>query len=255
MARRMCRCRMSGSIPKIHTVKVGLNYRMWDRPPSAASARLRHQAAHTSGIDGLERPRPDHSHSRRAIRASARRIKAPTACPAADSVSETWTVGAFLGWRLWEGGEFYFNPELAQGFGIGGTLGLAGFSNGEAQKGGASIRNFARNAIPSARHSVWAANRKTSPTRPINLPGKRDIDRITVTVGRFAVGDFFDGNSYAKDPRARFHELGDVGFRAPTIFPPICRASPAAPSSNSIARTGRFAPAFSRCPARRTATS
>jgi len=36
------------------------------------------------------------------------------------------------------------------------------------------------------------------------LAGKRDIDRITVIVGRFAIGDFFDGNSYAKDPRADF---------------------------------------------------
>ena len=36
------------------------------------------------------------------------------------------------------------------------------------------------------------------------LPGKRDIDRITLIVGRFAVGDFFDNNSYAKDPRADF---------------------------------------------------
>ena len=36
------------------------------------------------------------------------------------------------------------------------------------------------------------------------LPGKRDIDRITLIVGRFAVGDFFDNNSYAHDPRADF---------------------------------------------------
>jgi len=36
------------------------------------------------------------------------------------------------------------------------------------------------------------------------LPGKRDIDRVTLIVGRFAVGDFFDGNAYAKDPRADF---------------------------------------------------
>jgi len=36
------------------------------------------------------------------------------------------------------------------------------------------------------------------------LAGKRDIDRVTVTVGRFAVGDYFDGNSYAKDPRIDF---------------------------------------------------
>jgi high affinity Mn2+ porin len=36
------------------------------------------------------------------------------------------------------------------------------------------------------------------------LPGKRDIDRITLIVGRFAVGDFFDNNAYAHDPRADF---------------------------------------------------
>ena len=39
---------------------------------------------------------------------------------------------------------------------------------------------------------------------PMQLPGKRDIDRVTVTVGRFAIGDYFDGNSYAKDPRIDF---------------------------------------------------
>src|SRR6202171_6158044 len=39
---------------------------------------------------------------------------------------------------------------------------------------------------------------------PLQLAGKRDIDRVTLTVGRFAVGDFFDGNAYAKDPRADF---------------------------------------------------
>jgi hypothetical protein len=37
---------------------------------------------------------------------------------------------------LWQGGELYFNPELDQGFGIGSTMGLAGFPNGEAQKAG-----------------------------------------------------------------------------------------------------------------------
>lgn len=36
------------------------------------------------------------------------------------------------------------------------------------------------------------------------IAGTRDVDRVTITVGRFAVGDFFDGNAYAKDPRADF---------------------------------------------------
>ena len=81
---------------------------------------------------------------------------------------ETWTVGAFLGWRLWDGGELYFGPELAQGFEIGGTLGLAGFSNGEAQKGAPSILDSARNAISFGRLSDWEANRKKWPMPPIS---------------------------------------------------------------------------------------
>lgn len=39
---------------------------------------------------------------------------------------------------------------------------------------------------------------------PNQLPGKSDIDRITLIVGRFAIGDFFDNNAYAHDPRADF---------------------------------------------------
>jgi high affinity Mn2+ porin len=39
---------------------------------------------------------------------------------------------------------------------------------------------------------------------PNQLPGKQDIDRISVTIGRIAVGDIFDANTYAHDPRADF---------------------------------------------------
>ena len=56
--------------------------------------------------------------------------------PGGGQVRETWTATAFIGHRLWDGGEFYINPELAQGFGLASTLGLGGFSNGEAQKAG-----------------------------------------------------------------------------------------------------------------------
>ena len=37
----------------------------------------------------------------------------------------------YLGRRLWNGGELYFNPEFNQGFGLAHTLGLGGFPNGE----------------------------------------------------------------------------------------------------------------------------
>ena len=128
-----------------------------------------------------------------------------TACRAAARCSETWTTTAFLGVRLWQGGEFYFNPELAQGFGLNGTLGLAGFSNGEAQKAGAPFPKIRpqRYYLPPDLRPRRRAGRRCR-TAPNQLAGKRDIDRVTLIVGRFAVGDFFDGNSYAKDPRADF---------------------------------------------------
>jgi high affinity Mn2+ porin len=80
--------------------------------------------------------------------------------PGGGQGRETGTADAFLGWRLWQGGEFYFNPELAQGFGLNSTLGLAGFSNGEAQKGGATYPRFRPQRYTSARRSASAASRR-----------------------------------------------------------------------------------------------
>ena len=34
---------------------------------------------------------------------------------------------------------------------------------------------------------------------PNQLPGKKDISRITLIAGKLAVTDFFDGNAYAHD--------------------------------------------------------
>jgi len=36
------------------------------------------------------------------------------------------------------------------------------------------------------------------------MAGKRDVSRVTVQVGKFAVHDVFDNNAYAMDPRADF---------------------------------------------------
>ena len=50
---------------------------------------------------------------------------------------QTTTATLFLGFKLLEGTELYYNPEFSQGFGLSGTTGVAGFVNGEAQKAGA----------------------------------------------------------------------------------------------------------------------
>ena len=50
---------------------------------------------------------------------------------------ETWDVTFYAGARLWQGAEFWINPEIDQGFGLSSTLGVAGFPSGEAYKVGA----------------------------------------------------------------------------------------------------------------------
>lgn len=183
--------------PKLDVLKVGMNYRLWAAPASARS-----------GI-ALPEPTDWNVHSQTTFIAQGYpNFRSPyqgaNSLPGAGRTRETWTAGAFLGWRLWEGGELYFNPELAQGFGIGGTLGLAGFSNGEAQKGGTDYpklraqRYFLRQTFGLGGEQEEVADAAGQ------LAGKRDIDRVTVTVGRFAIGDIFDGNAYAKDPRTDF---------------------------------------------------
>ena len=52
----------------------------------------------------------------------------------------------------------------------------------------------------------------------MQLAGKVDVDRLTVQAGKFAVGDVFDGNAYAKDTRKRFHELVDLGAGRLRLF-------------------------------------
>src|SRR4029077_1399874 len=101
--------------------------------------------------------------------------------------------------RLWQGAEFYFNPELAEGFGLNGTLGLAGFPNGEAQKAGAPFGKVRPQRYYFKQTFGLGGEQEDVEDAANQLPGKRDIDRVTLIVGRFAVGDFFDGNSYAKD--------------------------------------------------------
>jgi high affinity Mn2+ porin len=186
--------------PNIHLFKLGLNYRLWETwdPPAQVARR-----------SALPESTDWNVHAQTTfITQGYPRMRSPyegtNSLPGGGQVRETWTTSAFLGFRLWQGGEFYFNPELAQGFGINSTLGLAGFSNGEAQKGGAPFPKYRPQRYVFRQTFGLGGEQEEVADAPMQLAGKRDIDRITVSVGRFAVGDYFDGNSYAKDPRVDF---------------------------------------------------
>ena len=187
----------------------------------ARASRPRHRNR-TTGASTDRRP-----SCRRSIPASARPMKEPNSLPGKSQGRETWTTTAFIGRRLWDGGEVYLNPELAQGFGLASTLGLAGFSNGEAQKAGAPFPKIRAQRYFFRQTFGLGGEQETVEDGPNQLAGKRDIDRITLTVGRIAIGDIFDANSYAHDPRADFMNWA-IWSAAAMIFRPTCRASRAA---------------------------
>lgn len=178
--------------PQYHLVKAGLNYRI------GASAAGTLPDSDDWSIHGQTTYLPQGYRSFRSPYEGANSL------PGRGQWQATWTTTAFVGRRLWEGGEFYFNPEMSQGFGLAQTLGLGGFSNGEAQKAGAQFPKVRAQRYFFRQTFGLGGKQEVVEDGPNQLAGKRDVNRVTVTIGRFAVGDIFDGNSYAKDPRADF---------------------------------------------------
>ena len=116
----------------------------------------------------------------------------------------TWSKSAFLGVRLWQGGELYYNPELLQGFGLHDTTGAAGYPNGEAQKSNFPYPHYNTSRLFLRQTFGFGGEQEKLEGGPNQLSGMADISQLTIQVGKFAVTDVFDGNAYAKDTRKDF---------------------------------------------------
>ena len=122
----------------------------------------------------------------------------------APQAQATWSNGLYLNARLWEGGEIYYNPELLQGFGLNNTVGLGGFSNGEAQKSNFPYPHYNTSRLFLRQTFGFGGEQEELASGALQLSGKVDVNRLTLQVGKFAVLDVFDGNAYAKDTRKDF---------------------------------------------------
>lgn len=135
----------------------------------------------------------------------------PNSLPSGGQSRETVSVDVMAGVRPWSGAEIHADGLMWQGFGVGNTRGIDGFPNGEAFRVGTDTPNvnlcraFIRQTIG------LGGEQETVEDDPLDLAGKRDVSRLTLTVGRFSVKDMFDNNAYANDPRTQFMELGPDG--------------------------------------------
>jgi high affinity Mn2+ porin len=128
----------------------------------------------------------------------------PNSLPAGGEVRETVSLDLFSGFRLWSGAEMHLDLLTWQGFGLGSTLGIDDFPDGEAYKIGTHPprEGVARCFI---RQTVGLGGEKEELVDDqLTLAGKQDISRITFTIGRFSSKDIFDNNAYANDPRTQF---------------------------------------------------
>jgi carbohydrate-selective porin OprB len=119
-----------------------------------------------------------------------------------SEISQTYTL--YFGVRPRPNIEFYVDPEMARGHGIGQALGLAGYTNGEV------IRNPELSQDPyigryflrwniatgSGKEEVPQSQNQVATTRPTH--------RVVITAGKMGVNDLFDLNTYANNTRTQF---------------------------------------------------
>jgi high affinity Mn2+ porin len=137
----------------------------------------------------------------------------------------------FFGLRLWKGAAAYINPEADMGYGLGNSAGAAAYVNSLAMKIGRNApymrfqRYFLRQIIgissdnEGSNEDVEGTRSELLESLQNQLSGKVDRDRITVTIGKFAVGDIFDDNLYAHDPSEgfvnfAFNSMGALDYAA-----------------------------------------
>ena len=121
-----------------------------------------------------------------------------------DQGNETADATLYGGVRLWAGGEAWADAELDQGFGLSDTMGIAGFTSGEAYKVG-EHRPYVRLPRAFVRQTIDLGGAETRTDADLNqLAGASTENQLVITVGKFAIPDIFDTNQYAHDPRQDF---------------------------------------------------
>lgn len=125
-------------------------------------------------------------------------------------ISYTATATAYLGFRPWQDGEIYLNPEVTQGVPFSGLTGTAGFSNGEITRTAGTNPLVYRQRV-FLRQTWNRGGGKEKVEADLNqMAGEVDKNRFVLTVGNFSTLDVFDDNAYAHDPRRQFMNWGHM---------------------------------------------
>lgn len=129
-----------------------------------------------------------------------------------NSLADSTEIGAtsmtgtlFLGRKLWKGAALYFNPEVSGGRGLSFAVGVAGALNGETYRVGNPEPSVFIARAYFQQHIALHNTSYEAVTDDVNqVKDKIPTSRITISAGKFAISDFYDGNTYSHDPRNQF---------------------------------------------------
>jgi high affinity Mn2+ porin len=180
----------------LHELRAGVNYHFGEDP-----AKLAKSAA----------PDPDNVNFHGQVTFSWQGYpsfrspyEGPNSLPGRGEGREVVDATLAAGIRLWQGAEFWIDPEIDQGFGLGDVHGVAGFTSGEALKEGFSYP-YARVQRAFVRQTIDLGGDTQKVDADFNqFAGSRTANRLTLTLGRFAISDIFDTNAYANNGKKDF---------------------------------------------------
>jgi high affinity Mn2+ porin len=121
-----------------------------------------------------------------------------------EETQTSLTTTLFGGARLWKGMEAYFNPEMSGGAGLSKTLGIAGFPNGETFRVGGAEPKIYIARFYFTQNFEWGNDKEYVNDDVNQLAGWKSKRYFKVTVGKFGMADFFDGNEFSHDARSQF---------------------------------------------------
>ena len=128
----------------------------------------------------------------------------PNSLNSRGEIRETVSLDLLAGARLWHDAEAHADTLMWQGFGLSQTVGADGFPNGEAFRLGTKVPNVNLVRLFIRQVIGLGGDQENVDDDQLQLAGKRDISRLTLTLGKLSAKDIFDNNAYANDPRTQF---------------------------------------------------
>jgi high affinity Mn2+ porin len=138
----------------------------------------------------------------------------PKSLEAQRDYAYSFTTTLFLGARLGDGWEAYFDPEFVQGRPLSDLQGLGGFTNGESQRtAGPHLTGYHARAFVRRTWNL-AGDREERKSEAGQVRASYAAQRVVVTAGNFSVLDRFDAVEYSRDPRTQFLNWASLTYGA-----------------------------------------